>query len=241
MANVASQRDSLRMQMLHSKGQPVQFTASNELVDYDRAVAMMESRVDNIRNQNLNEQVWFLEHSPLLTAGTSANEADLIEPDLLPVFKTGRGGEYTYHGPGQRVCYCMLDLSKRGQDIRNYVACLEQWIINALDRLNIKAERRENRVGVWVSRPDKPRLSDGSIPDDKIAAVGIRVRKWVAFHGISINVDPDLSHYNTIVPCGVTGHGVTSLLDLGHTISMEEFDTILLQEFENIFGGTIKD
>ncbi len=178
-----------------------------------------------------------MEHPPLYTAGTSAREADLIAPDRFPVFRTGRGGEFTYHGPGQRVVYLMLDLNKRGPDLRRYVATLEDWIIATIARFNVAGERREDRIGVWVRRQDKPPLPDGRPSEDKIAAIGIRVRRWVTFHGISLNVDPDLEHYSGIVPCGVTGYGVTSLVDLGIPVSMAEVDAALKATFEARFGS----
>ena len=172
-----------------------------------------------------------LEHPPIYTAGTSASEADLVDPARFPVYKTGRGGQYTYHGPGQRVAYVMLDLRKRTQDVRAFVAGLEQWIIATLAAFNVTGERREDRVGVWVRRPDKPAGTE-----DKIAAIGIRVRSWVTLHGISINVEPDLDHFSGIVPCGVSQHGVTSLVDLGLPVVMEDVDIALKAEFGAIFG-----
>ena len=185
--------------------------------------------------------VWLLEHPPLYTAGTSAQTVDLIEPDRFPVFATGRGGEYTYHGPGQRVAYVMLDLKRRRQDVRAYVAGLEELVIQTLDMMNVRGERREDRVGVWVKRPDKPTMFDGSVTEDKIAALGIRLRRWVSFHGLSLNVEPDLSHFSGIVPCGITGYGVTSLVDLGLPVMMTDVDIRLREAFEQIFGPTVNE
>ncbi len=218
---------------------PVRWRISDGLVSYDDAVAAMEAEVEKIAAGEANELVWLLEHPPLYTAGTSANPVDLIQPDRFPVFKTGRGGEYTYHGPGQRVAYVMLDLKRRRQDVRAYVAALEDVIIRTLEAMNIKGERREDRVGVWVQRPERPSLPDGSIAEDKIAALGIRIRKWVTFHGLSINVDPELDHFGGIVPCGISAYGVTSLVDLGLLVSMEDVDIRLRQAFEDVFGPTV--
>lgn len=218
---------------------PVIWDIANGLVPYEEAVAGMEFLAGEIHKGNEPERVWLVEHPALYTAGTSAQIDDLVEPDRFPVFKTGRGGEYTYHGPGQRVAYVMLDLKRRKPDVRAFVAALEAWVINTLDQLNIKGERREDRVGVWVARPEKAPLEDGSPREDKIAAIGIRIRKWVSFHGISINVEPELDHFTGIVPCGVTGHGVTSLVDLGHPLDMNDLDVVMRQEFEKIFGATI--
>lgn len=190
----------------------------------------MEQRVADIRSGDAQELVWLLEHPPLYTAGTSADAADLKAPDLFPVYKAGRGGQYTYHGPGQRVAYVLLDLKKRNSDVRAFVTDLERWIIDVLAQYQIKGEMREGRVGVWVDR---------GLCDDKIAAIGVRVRRWVSFHGMSINVEPDLSHYAGIVPCGITEHGVTSLVDLGIPVSLPEFDMELRNSFEKVFleGG----
>jgi lipoyl(octanoyl) transferase len=190
----------------------------------------MDEVVAGIAQGEVRERVWLLEHPPLYTAGTSANPADLVSPERFPVFATGRGGQYTYHGPGQRVAYVMLDLKRRGGDLRAYVAGLEQWIIATLAAFGIAGERREDRVGVWVRRGDR---------EDKIAAIGIRVRHWVSFHGISINLAPDLSHFDGIVPCGVREHGVTSLRDLGLNVSMAELDAALRRGFEAGFGPTV--
>jgi len=196
----------------------------------------MEARADAIRAGTEGEAVWLVEHPPLYTAGTSAKSADLTDPGRFPVHTTRRGGQYTYHGPGQRVAYVMLDVAARGHDVRRFVHDLEEWIIVALDTFNVRGERREGRVGVWVVRPDKPPLPDGSPCEDKIAAFGIRLRKWVSFHGLSINVEPDLSHFDGIVPCGVRDHGVTSLVDLGLPVTMADVDVALKKSFPLIFG-----
>jgi lipoyl(octanoyl) transferase len=217
---------------------PVEWLVSEGLVRYPEAVAAMEARAAGIAAGTAPEQVWLVEHPPLYTAGASAREADLISRDRFPVFRTGRGGEFTYHGPGQRVAYLMLDLNNRGPDLRRYVASLEACIIATLARFSVTGERREDRIGVWVRRPDKAPLPDGRPAEDKIAAIGIRVRRWVTFHGISLNVDPDLEHYSGIVPCGVSGYGVTSLVDLGIPVSMAEVDSALKAEFERLFGAT---
>ncbi|MGH6925364.1 MAG: lipoyl(octanoyl) transferase LipB [Propylenella sp.] len=216
--------------------EPVEWTVSDGLVPYEEAVAAMEARATAILAGEAAEQVWLLEHPPLYTAGTSARPADLISPDRFPVFRSGRGGQFTYHGPGQRVAYLMLDLNRRGPDLRRYVATLEEWVIATLARFNVAGERRADRIGVWVKRPDKPPLAGGGMAEEKIAAIGIRVRRWVTFHGVSLNVDPELEHYSGIVPCGVAGCGVTSLADLGIPGSMAEVDVALRAEFERIFG-----
>ncbi len=219
---------------------PVEWRISDEPVPYHEAVACMEARVAAIRAGAEAECVWLLEHPPLYTAGTSADPADLLEPGRFPVFRTGRGGEYTYHGPGQRVAYVMLDLTQRKADVRAYVAALEAWLIATLAAFNVAGERREDRVGVWVRRPERPPLADGSVAEDKIAAIGVRVRRWVTFHGIALNVDPDLSHFTGIVPCGIRGYGVTSLADLGLTMSASTVDARLRAAFEEIFGPTAR-
>jgi lipoyl(octanoyl) transferase len=180
--------------------------------------------------------VWLVEHPPLYTAGTGARIEDLVDPTRFPVFNAGRGGEYTYHGPGQRVVYVMLDLRSRRQDVRAFVAALEEWIIRSLGAFNVRGERRDDRVGVWVVRPDRPPSLDGSPAEDKIAAIGIRLRKWVSFHGIAINVEPDLGHFGGIVPCGVRDHGVTSLVDLGLPVTMGDLDIALKAAFVEVFG-----
>jgi len=191
-----------------------------------------------IREDRANERVWLVEHPALYTAGTSARAEDLVAPDRFPVFAAGRGGEYTYHGPGQRVAYVMLDLKRRQCDVRAFVSALEEWIIRTLAAMNIRGERREDRVGVWVVRPDRPPAADGSPAEDKIAAIGIRLRRWVSFHGISINVEPELEHFSGIVPCGIADHGVTSLVDLGHPVTMEDVDVVLRDSFRSVFGPT---
>jgi lipoyl(octanoyl) transferase len=221
----------------HTPAMPVEWRVTEGLVPYPDAVAAMEAHAAGIAAGTAPEQVWLLEHPPLYTAGTSAREADLVAPDRFPVFRSGRGGEFTYHGPGQRVAYVMLDLNRRGPDLRRYVATLEAWIIATLARFNVVGERREDRVGVWVRRPEKPLLLDGRPAEDKIAAIGIRIRRWVSFHGISLNVDPVLEHYSGIVPCGVSDYGVTSLVDLGIPVSMAEVDAALRAEFETLFGA----
>ena len=212
---------------------PVNWRVTDSLIGYAEAEAEMEARATAIARGEADELVWLLEHPPLYTAGTSAKTADLVEPERFPVHRTGRGGQYTYHGPGQRIAYVMLDLNRRKPDLRAYVASLEAWLIATLDAYTIRAERREDRVGVWVRRPDK-----GPTVEDKIAAIGIRVRRWVSLHGISLNVEPDLSHFSGIVPCGVREHGVTSLADLGRIVSLPEVDMALRAAFEPIFGPT---
>ncbi len=219
--------------MLSNGPDEVEWLISDDLVPYPEALALMEARIADIAAGKARECVWLLEHPPLYTAGTSADPADLVAPDRFDVFETGRGGQYTYHGPGQRVAYVMLDLKRRTQDIRLFVATLEQWIINTLEAHNIRGERREDRVGVWVARPQK-----GPGVEDKIAAIGIRVRKWVTFHGISLNVEPNLEHYGGIVPCGIAKHGVTSFVDLGYPVTLTDVDMTLREEFEALFGPT---
>ncbi len=218
---------------------PVEWLVTDGLVAYEDAVAEMETRVARIAEGSAAERVWLVEHPPLYTAGTSARAADLLEPERFPVHVTGRGGEYTYHGPGQRVAYVMLDLGRRRQDLRRYVAALEEWVIATLWAHHVRGERREDRVGVWVRRPEKPEIAPGVAAEDKIAAIGIRVRKWVSFHGIALNVEPDLSHFDGIVPCGIRGHGVTSLVDLGLPVTMSDVDVVMKREFEAIFGPTV--
>lgn len=217
----------------------VRWMVADGLTPYPDALAFMEKRVAQIRNGEAEETVWLVEHPPLYTAGTSADASDLLEANRFPVFDAGRGGEYTYHGPGQRVAYVMLDLKRRREDVRAFVAALEEWIIRTLASFNVKGERREDRVGVWVVRPDRPVNADGSVAEDKIAAIGIRLRKWVSFHGISINVEPDLSHFSGIVPCGINEHGVTSLVDLGLPVTLQDLDLALKAAFEEVFGPAI--
>jgi lipoyl(octanoyl) transferase len=220
-------------------GAPVGWSIASGFVDYEAAVEAMEARAEAIARDGAPELVWLLEHPPLYTAGTSARSDDLVDA-RFPVFQSGRGGQYTYHGPGQRVGYAMIDLRRRKQDLRAYVCALEEWIIGTLAGFNVRGERRDGRVGVWVARPDKPRGLDGSMAEDKIAAIGVRVRRWVTFHGVSLNVDPDLSHFGGIVPCGISqAHlGVTSLVDLGLPVTMAEVDTVMRREFERVFGPT---
>ncbi|MEM8572632.1 MAG: lipoyl(octanoyl) transferase LipB [Pseudomonadota bacterium] len=208
---------------------------SNDLVPYDHAVARMEARANAIAAGTAGEAVWLLEHPPLYTAGTSARPEDLRWPDRFPVYQTRRGGQYTYHGPGQRVIYVMLDLGRRGRDVRAFVSALEAWVIATLEQFNVNGTVHRDRVGVWVPRPEKPPLPDGTPREDKIAAIGIRLRKWVSFHGISINVEPELSHFEGIVPCGITGHGVTSLVDLGLPVTMADLDVALRATFADQF------
>ncbi len=226
---------------VENKGQPsirrpdeavVGWAVSTDYVPYPAAVAAMEARAAAIAEGTAGELVWLLEHPPLYTGGVSAKGADLIEPDRFPVFESGRGGQFTYHGPGQRVAYVMLDLTKRGRDVRAFVAALEAWIIDALAAFNVTGELRDGRVGVWVERKG----ADWS-REDKIAAIGVKLRKWVSFHGISLNVEPDLSHFSGIVPCGQTEHGVTSLVDLGLPVTMADLDAALIATFPRRFQG----
>ena len=207
------------------------WAVSPGLTAYEPAVAAMEKRAAAIADGAAGELVWLLEHPPLYTAGVSAKPGDLLVPDRFPVFQTGRGGQFTYHGPGQRVAYVMIDLRKRGRDVTKFVADLEGWLIGALARFNVKGEVREGRVGVWVERK-----GPGWAREDKIAAIGVRVSRWVSFHGVSLNVEPDLAEYAGIVPCGIQDHGVTSLVDLGLPVSMDEADAALRTAFERIFG-----
>ncbi len=213
---------------------PLEWRISETPIPYPEAVAVMEARAAAIRAGSQPELVWLLEHPPLYTAGTSAQPQDLLEPARFPVFESGRGGQFTYHGPGQRVVYVMLDLQRRGPDLRAYVCDLERWLINTLAAFTIKGERRPGRVGIWVDR-----RTTGGLPgqEDKIAAVGVRVRRWVTFHGIALNVEPDLSHFAGIVPCGIRDHGVTSMHALGHLVTMDEVDAVLRAEWTKVFGG----
>jgi lipoyl(octanoyl) transferase len=214
-------------------GGEVEWRISPRPVPYPEAVAEMEARVADIAANRARELVWLLEHPPLYTSGTSGKLSDLLDP-RFPMYETGRGGQLTYHGPGQRVAYVMLDLKRRQRDVRAYVASLEEWIIRTLAAFNVRGERREDRVGVWVARPDK-----GPDHEDKIAAIGVRLRRWVSFHGIAINVEPELKHFSAIVPCGVADprYGVTSLVDLGLPVTMEDADVALRQAFEEVFGA----
>ena len=197
----------------------------------------MEARVDAIHRGEADECVWLLEHPAVYTAGTSAKPADLLD-SRFPVHPTRRGGQYTYHGPGQRIIYPLIDLNRRKRDVRAYVRLLEDWVISTLQTFQVRGEIREGRVGVWVQRPDKQRCADNEIAEDKIAAIGVRIRKWIAFHGISINVEPDLSHYDGIVPCGIQGHGVTSLVDLGLPVTLQDLDAALEAQFKRLFAHT---
>ncbi len=217
----------------------VEWRISDCLVPYEEAVAEMERRIAAIRAGTAPELVWLLEHPPLYTAGTSARAEDLLDPARLPVHRTGRGGQYTYHGPGQRIAYVLLDLERWGRDVRCHVWRLEEWVIATLARFNVKGERRDGRVGVWIGR----RAGDQGGREDKIAAIGVRVRRWVTYHGLALNVDPDLNHYRGIVPCGIdpaaSGHGVTSLARLGITASMPEVDIALRACFDEVFGEVL--
>ncbi len=210
----------------------VEWAASSRPVPYLDAVAAMEARAEAIADGRAGELVWLLEHPPLYTGGVSAKAGDLLAPDRFPVFQSGRGGQYTYHGPGQRVAYVMLDLRARRRDVRAFVAALEAWIIGALARFNVEGQIRQDRVGVWVER----RTAGAPPREDKIAAIGVKLRRWVSFHGISLNVEPDLSHFDGIIPCGVTQHGVTSLVDLGLPVTLDEADAALRAAFIEVFG-----
>ena len=206
----------------------VEWQITPELLAYEEAVGAMEARVAAIRRGEARELVWLVEHPPLYTAGTSAKASDLLEPGRFPVYRSGRGGQYTYHGPGQRVAYVMLDLKQRGPDLRAFVHDLEDWVIRALAHFNVKGERRDGRVGIWIAR--------GGGREDKIAAIGVRVRRWVSYHGIAINVEPELEHFAGIVPCGIRGYGVTSLVDLGLPVTMADLDVALKAAFDKVFG-----
>jgi lipoyl(octanoyl) transferase len=208
------------------------------LADYAGTLKAMEARAAAIAAGTEPEAVWLLEHPPLYTAGTSTRPQDLTQPGRFPVHVAGRGGQYTYHGPGQRVVYVMLDLNRRGRDVRRFVCALEDWVIGTLAEFNIRGERRAGRVGVWVVRPEKPPMPDGSPREDKIAAIGIKLRRWVSFHGLAINVEPDLSHFQGIVPCGIREHGVTSLVDLGLPVTIDDLDLALRRQFDVVFGST---
>ena len=210
-------------------GSAIEWRISDRPVAYPEALAVMETRVEAIRAGGAPELCWLLEHPPLYTAGTSARPHDLLAPSRFPVFRAGRGGQYTYHGPGQRVAYVMLDLQRRGPDLRAYIRRLEDWVIRTLEHFNLRGERRPGRVGIWVVKPD------GN--EAKIAAIGVRIRRWVTYHGIAINLDPDLEHFAGIVPCGIKEFGVTSFADLGLTTSMAELDRALVSSFETVFTG----
>jgi lipoyl(octanoyl) transferase len=216
----------------------VEWIISPGLTDYVEAERWMEARAEAIFEGRARECIWLVEHPPLYTAGTSARAEDLVAPDRFPVHQTRRGGQYTYHGPGQRVVYVMLDVGARGRDVRRFVQTLEAWVIAALSSFNVTGLIRPGRVGVWVQRPEKPPQPDGASAEDKIAAIGIRLRRWISFHGMSINVDPDLEHFSGIVPCGISGHGVTSLVDLGLPVSMADMDIALLDAFSAVLGET---
>ena len=213
----------------------VQWEISDGEVDYHTALEKMDNYVQKIISGKADEKIWLLEHPSLYTAGTSANKKDLVEANRFPVFETKRGGQYTYHGPGQRVVYVMLDLNKRGKDVKKFVENLEAWIIGTLAEFNVVGQSRSGRVGIWVERHDKPKNTNGLIKEEKIAAIGVRLRKWITFHGLSINVDPDLSHFQGIVPCGIKEHGVTSLVDLGLPVSMQDLDVALTKSFSKVF------
>jgi lipoyl(octanoyl) transferase len=235
---VVNARNDLAVGLAPANGSaPVEWLVSDGLTPYATAVEAMEKRAAAIAEGTASELIWLIEHPPLYTAGTSARSGDLLAAHF-PVHSTGRGGQFTYHGPGQRVVYVMLDLRRRGPDVRRFVASLEEWIIRTLSAFNVRGERREERVGVWVRRPDQ-----GEGREDKIAAIGIRVKRWVSLHGLAINVDPDLAHFSGIVSCGVTDahFGVTSLVDLGHLISLPEVDMALRREFEPLFGAVRRD
>ena len=214
--------------MSEASNKAIEWRISTDPVAYPEAVDFMERRVRAIRDGEAQELVWLLEHPPLYTAGTSARAEDLLEPDRFPVYRSGRGGQYTYHGPGQRVAYVMLDLQRRGPDLRAYVNALEEWIIRALANFNVVAGRRSGRVGLWVER--------GGGREDKIAAIGVRVRRWVTYHGVAINLEPDLSHFEGIVPCGISEHGVTSLVDLGLPVTMADLDVALKHAYGEVFS-----
>jgi lipoyl(octanoyl) transferase len=221
--------------MQHPPAGPEWQTADG-LTPYPEAVEAMEARAAAIAEGRARELVWLVEHPPIYTAGTSARAADLTDPGRFPVYPTRRGGQYTYHGPGQRVAYVMLDVGARGRDVRRFVASLEEWVILTLAEFGVTGERRAGRVGVWVVRPDRPPAPDGSPAEDKIAAIGVRLKRWVSLHGISINVEPDLSHFSGIVPCGIADRGVTSLVDLGLPVTMADVDVALRRTFSRTFA-----
>lgn len=216
----------------------VEWITTDGLTPYEDAVAFMEARAEAIAKGQAEECIWLLEHPPLYTAGTSARIQDLTDPNRFPVHQAKRGGQYTYHGPGQRVIYLMLDLNRRGRDVRVFVKQLETWVIATLAEFNLQGEIRDGRAGVWIARDDKPLTVSGQPAEDKIAAIGIRLRRWVSFHGISINVEPDLQHFDGIVPCGITEHGVTSLVDLGLPVTLADLDVALRRCFDSSFSET---
>ncbi len=222
-----SDRDSVALMVSEALTRAVDWRTEEGLQPYPEAVAFMEKRVAEIAAGTAPELVWLVEHPPVYTAGTSAKNSDLIDA-RFPVFRTGRGGQFTYHGPGQRVGYVMLDLKRRKADVRAFVHDLEEWLIKTLVQFNVKGERREGRVGIWVVRGQR---------EDKIAAIGVRVRRWVTYHGVSLNVDPDLSHFSGIVPCGVREHGLTSLVDLGLPVTMADVDVAMKRAFDDVFGS----
>ncbi|WP_412058663.1 lipoyl(octanoyl) transferase LipB [Bartonella sp. DGB2] len=233
-------RETLAQKIFHhTRSTPVAWHISEGLIPYEEAIHFMENYAAAVAEGKASERVWLVEHPPLYTAGTSAKPQDLLTPARLPVYHTGRGGEFTYHGPGQRIAYIMLNLKQRRQDVRAFIAALEEWIILTLASFAVKGERREDRVGVWVRRPELAPTRTGQCAEDKIAAIGIRLRKWVSFHGIALNVEPDLSHYQGIIPCGISDYGVTSLVDLGYPIALWEVDIALRRAFEKIFGPTL--
>lgn len=215
----------------------VEWTHIPGLAPYEATLARMEARAEAIARGDADEAIWLLEHPPLYTAGTSSRPEDLTDPGRFPVIQTGRGGQHTYHGPGQRVIYTMLDVNARGADVRCFVRALEGWVIAALGEFGVRGEIRPGRVGVWVVRPDRPPAPDGTPAEDKIAAIGIKLRRWVSFHGIAINVEPDLSHFAGIVPCGIRDHGVTSLVDLGLPVTMADLDAALMATFDRAFAA----
>jgi lipoyl(octanoyl) transferase len=222
------------LKLIRADGRPVEWAVSEGYVDYEAAVVVMEARAAAIAAGEAAELVWLLEHPPLYTAGVSSKDDDLLDAGRFPVHRSGRGGQFTYHGPGQRVAYVMLDLNQRGKDVRTFVRGLEQWIIATLGAFGVPADVRDGRVGVWVERK-----GPGWSREDKIAAIGVKVRKWVSFHGISLNVEPDLGHFSGIVPCGISAHGVTSLVDLGVPATMDEADEALRLSFRRVFGETV--
>ncbi len=226
--------------LIRPDGRPAGWAASTAPVPYPAAVAAMEARVAAIAAGEADELVWLLEHPPLYTAGVTARAADLLDPERFPVFESGRGGQYTYHGPGQRVAYVMLDLNRRGRDVRAFVRGLESWIIGALARFNVEGQVRDGRVGVWVERSGLDDVGGRWTREDKIAAIGVKVRRWVSFHGIALNVEPDLDHFAGIVPCGIAEHGVTSLVDLGLPVGLDEADAALKAAFEQVFGQVVE-